>query len=59
MAYKKIPDYEDIIDINNIDKFKRGELYDSYNFLGSHKSGYKGRLGIGFNVRGPKGRIVI
>ena len=30
MAYKKIPDYEDIIDINNIDKFKRGELYDSY-----------------------------
>ena len=32
MVYKKIPDYEDIIDINNIDKFKRGELYDSNNF---------------------------
>ena len=46
MAYKKIPDYEDIIDINNIDKFKRGELYDSYNFLGSHKSRYKGKIGL-------------
>ena len=38
MAYKKIPDYEDIISIDNIEKFKRGELYDSYNFLGNHKA---------------------
>ena len=58
MAYKKIPDYEDIIDINNIDKFKRGELYDSYNFLGSHKSRYKGKIGICFNVWAPNAKNV-
>ena len=58
MAYKKIPDYEDIIDINNIDKFKRGEVYDSYNFLGSHKSRYKGKIGICFNVWAPNAKNV-
>ena len=26
MAYKKIPDYEDIIDINNIDYYDKREL---------------------------------
>ena len=50
--------YEDIIDINNIDKFKRGELYDSYNFLGSHKSRYKGKIGICFNVWAPNAKNV-
>ena len=46
------------IDINNIDKFKRGELYDSYNFLGSHKSRYKGKIGICFNVWAPNAKNV-
>ena len=58
MAYKKIPDYEDIINIDNIEKFKRGELYDSYNFLGSHKSRYNGKIGICFNVWAPNAKNV-
>ena len=58
MAYKKIPEYEDIINIDNIEKFKRGELYDSYNFLGSHKSRYQGKIGICFNVWAPNAKNV-
>ena len=58
MAYKKIPDYEDIINIDNIEKFKRGELYDSYDFLGSHKSRCNGKIGICFNVWAPNAKNV-
>ena len=58
MAYKKIPDYEEIIRIENIEKFKRGESYDSYNFLGCHKSRYNGKIGFCFNVWAPNARQV-
>ena len=58
MAYKKIPEYEHIINIDNIEKFKCGEMYDSYNFLGSHKSRYKGKIGICFNVWAPNAKNV-
>ncbi len=58
MAYKKIPDYEEIISIDNIKKFKRGESYDSYNFLGHHKSRHNGKVGICFNVWAPNAKQV-
>ena len=58
MAYKKIPDYENIISIDNIDKFKCGELYDSYNFLGCHKVRRNGKIGICFNVWAPNAKQV-
>lgn len=58
MAYKKNIKYEELISQENIDKFKMGQSYDSYKFMGSHIATYKGKKGICFNLWAPNAKKV-
>lgn len=53
-----ITKYKDIISKNNIDKFKSGNSYDSYKFMGSHVAQHGEEIGIAFTLWAPKAKHV-
>lgn len=55
---KGIARYEDIISNVNIGKFKSGESYDSYKFMGSHRVDCKGDIGTAFTVWAPNAKQI-
>ncbi len=58
MAYKRIKSYEEIISEENFDRFKSGNCYDSYNFMGCHKARHNNKTGVSFTVWAPKAKQV-
>lgn len=53
-----ITKYKDIISKNNIDKFKSGNSYDSYKFMGSHVVQHGEEIGVAFTLWAPKAKHV-
>lgn len=53
-----ITKYEDIISKENIDKFKSGNSYDSYKFMGSHIVKKDDEIGVAFTVWAPNAKQV-
>ncbi|MGL5347766.1 MAG: 1,4-alpha-glucan branching protein GlgB [Peptostreptococcaceae bacterium] len=58
MAKKKTITYSEIISKENIDKFKNGQSFDSYNFMGSHISSHNRQKGVSFVVWAPNAKSV-
>ena len=58
MEYNKTTKYEDLISEENIKKFKKGQSYDSYKFMGSHITTYEKNKGVSFTVWAPNAKEV-
>ncbi len=58
MADNKTIKYEDLISEENIKRFKQGQSYDSYKFMGSHITTYEKSKGISFTVWAPNAKNV-
>lgn len=58
MEYNKTTKYEDLISEENIKKFKKGQSYDSYKFMGSHITTYEKYKGVSFTVWAPNAKEV-
>ena len=50
--------YEEFINIDNINKFKSGQSYDSYKFMGNHVAVHNNEKGISFVVWAPNAKSV-
>ncbi|MEG1310741.1 MAG: 1,4-alpha-glucan branching protein GlgB [Romboutsia sp.] len=58
MGHQEIIKYENLISEDKINKFKNGQSYDSYKFMGNHKSIYENKEGISFTLWAPNARQV-
>ena len=58
MEYNKTTKCEDLISEENIKKFKKGQSYDSYKFMGSHITTYEKNKGVSFTVWAPNAKEV-